>query len=473
VCDSEEDATGNLTGKVKCIKQEAETQAGEIVFEVEEGAINEKGWAKESFDVTITAPGETGMKVCIAYDGECTPTIPNDYQCEEVNIYDYVINPEACAAFGTSMELGQSQIKTFCADENKTLVNIVESVGISAQTLVDAGVISNLTIYGKYYYCSSDEDSRHIFEFQTNTATATSEMNLLHEGSNYVCVEAEGLQTKCEVYKFDETTPTLIADDTSVIVEPSANNEINTFLTSTYGPSNGSIVCKINGSEITNTSSLAEGTHAIICNAISNSGLSSANAILIITVGEQKTVFATLLVDTNGNGIAELGDEVCIEDECFYVLTNDGNNIRMLAKYRIDVSDNTIRKIRLQNTGTMTTEFASDTSSYAVSIAKDLVGDYKVTLEGLGATISEATLLTYDEVVTAPFNCQFTSFSCDTNYSWLYRDGNTTKAGHWTRSAYNSYMVYTILANSSYNMSDCDYTYGIRPVITIPTSALN
>lgn len=38
----------------------------------------------------------------------------------------------------------------------------------------------------------------------------------------------------------------------------------------------------------------------------------------------------------SGDG-TKIGDEICIGTECFYVLENDGHNIRMLSKYNLDV----------------------------------------------------------------------------------------------------------------------------------------
>ena len=197
------------------------------------------------------------------------------------------------------------------------------------------------------------------------------------------------------------------------------------------------------------------------------------------TLEEETTNLITLAVDANSNGEAELGDEVCIGNECFYVLTNDGTNIRMLAKYRIDASDNTTRKERLQNTGTLTTKFSSSTiqgtkpSSYEGSIVEDLVGDYKATLEGLGATISEATLLSYDEVTSAPFNCQIvTNDLC--SLTWLYKDGNTTAADHWTRSAViiAPGSVYIVNGSGHYGDYAINIPTGVRPVVTISTSSI-
>ena len=376
VCDSEEDASGNLTGKVVCLKDD-------FTFTVTNNAVNEKGWAKEDINVKVTAEGVSNLKYCID-DEECTP----------------------------------------------------------------------------------------------NQDVTSNGINITTEGSNYLCVQGDNSKVRCNIYNLDKTTPTLTAKTANPTIKVGESNEISTFLNdATYGPSNGSVVCKTNGNEIINTSGLAEGTHTVTCNAISNSGISSSDVTLTITIK-----LIVLSVDADNDGVAELGDEVCIGNECFYVLTNDGTNIRMLAKYRIDASNNTTRKDRLQNTGTLTTVFSNETihgtnpNSYEGSIVEDLVGDYKTTLEGLGATISEATLLTESEVTSSPFNCTDSTGSCNPTYSWLYKDGNTTGDEHWTRSAFSSNSLYVWFVHNMGAVYSSKYSVtfnGVRPVIGIATSALN
>ena len=381
VCDSEEDASGNLTGKVICLKDN-------FTF-TSDKTINEKGWINEDVNVKITAEGVTNLKYCLGEE-ECTPN----------------------------------------------------------QTLTENGV-----------------------DITTN-------------GSTYLCVQGDNTKVRCNIYNIDKTTPTLTASTTTPTIKEGENKEISTYFnTPTYGPSNGSVVCKTNNNEITNTSSLAVGNHTVNCIATSNSGLSSSEVTITIIVEK----LTRLAVDANSNGVAELGDEVCIGDECFYVLTNDGTNIRMLAKYGIDVSDNTTRKDRLQNTGMMNTVFSSETikgtnlNSYEGSIVEDLVGDYKTTLEGLGTIISDATLLSYDEVTAAPFNCTTSYGSCSKTYSWIYILGNINQT-YWTRTAVSGYTSRVWHVTSGTN-GDNGAVYGngisyyttarVRPVITIATSALN
>ena len=63
VCESEEDASGNLTGKVICVKDN-------FVFTINEDQF-ENGWAKENVNVKVTAEGVTNLKYCLS-DKECT-----------------------------------------------------------------------------------------------------------------------------------------------------------------------------------------------------------------------------------------------------------------------------------------------------------------------------------------------------------------------------------------------------------------
>ena len=362
--------------------------------------------------------------------------------------------------------------KVICLKDNFTFIvtdNAINDKGWAKEDInvkVTAEGVSNLK------YCLDDE------KCTPNQTLTDSGVNITTEGSNYLCVQGDNTKVRCNLYNIDKQAPTLIVKTATPTVIVGESIEIITYLEEpTYGASNGVVVCKTNESEITNTSSLAVGTHIVTCNAVGNNGLSSSDALVTVKVEK----FIRLAADANSNGVAELGDEVCIGNECFYVLTNDGTNIRMLAKYRIDVSDNTTRKDRLQNTGTLGTAFSSETvkgtyeNSYEGSIVEDLVGDYKTTLERLGATINEATLLSYDEVTTAPFNCIETTSSCHPTYSWLYKDGNTTGFPHWTRSSYSGRTNFVWLVASGGHVSYYyyDYNYGVRPVIGIATSSLD
>ena len=494
VCNSEE-VDGKLTGKVICSKQEPG-----IVFEFPDGVINDKGWAKEPFDVTITAPGESCMKVCWSFEGECDTTIPEGSNTITEKLYSYNTNETKCISFAQEYGLSLEEATEMC--NTPKFVELAESAGIiDAETLEAEGVITDYkkigevtSVWGPNLATLDDDILKVVFDMDVNTYTFDVlnindlSIPLIREGNTYVCVETEGKESVCEVLKLDTRTPSITAITTTPIVGKGFNSDNRKFFdgnlylgyrgVEVFGPSNGNVLCKdASNNEFTNTQDLAVGTYAVTCTAISNNGLNSNDVALTITVEEKELI--RLETDTNGNGAADLGDEVCIEEECFYVLTNDGTNIRMLSKYRIDASDNTTRKDRLQNTGRLNTGFSNDSvkginyNSYEGSIVEDLVQDYKKTLERIGVMISEATLLSYDEITAAPFNCQYNNSSCNPTYSWLYKDGNTTSYAYWTRSAMNDTTAVYSFNGSYIGFSRYPYPIGVRPVITIATSALN
>ena len=478
---------GELTGKVKCIKQEP--QENGIVFEVVKGSINEKGWTSQNLDIKVTANGASSMKICYSRSGECTVAIPEENQNETSNYYIYNVNLDKCVDF--YVEENKNHWGEGAFDEAAYLCNNINFVeefemeGGDPQTLVNEGVITDLEYLGKvtYSYDPVNDDFKTIFEPQGNTTILS---RTITDGSNYFCAEAEGLEKKCEVYNMDSYIPELIVKEENPTIFHGQNVEMMSFFEEEiFGPSDVNIVCKdTNNNEITNTSVLSLGSHTITCNAVSNSGLSSEDVTLTIKVEE---LIKEIAVDVNSNGVADLGDEIRIGNEYFYVLTNDGTNIRMIAKYRIDVSDNTTRKERLQlpsgESEKSYTVFSSETvhgtnpNSYEGSIVEDLVGDYKTTLEGFGVTINDATLVSYDEVISAPFNCKEYGGLCAADYSWIYKDGNTTGASHWTRTGLSSdtYLVWEVnTMGVVYGNNHCySVAYGVRPVITIAVSTLN
>ena len=476
---------GELTGKVKCAKPE-----GEIVFEVEDGIISEHGWANDYFDIRVTANGASSMKVCYSETGECDMTIPEENDNEVYNYYNYDVNIDECIDFFKQKFKNDPNLSEEEAEEaignatyfcNNRL--IVENSGLDPQILVDAGVITNFEKVGEITWSYGSDDYKGVFNIYSNTITLD---DLLYDGSNYICAEAEGLERKCEVYNIDLTIPELVVKEENPTVFHGKNVAIMSFFEEEiFGPSDGNVVCKdTNNNEITNTSGLELGSHTVTCKAIGNNGLNSDDVSLTIKVEE---FIKGIAVDVNSNGVADLGDEIRIGNEYFYVLTNDGTNIRMIAKYRIDVSDNTTRKKRLQlpsgEAEKSNTVFSSETvhgtnpNSYEGSIVEDLVGDYKTTLEGFGVTINDATLVSYDEVISAPFNCKEYGGLCAADYSWIYKDGNTTGASHWTRTGLSSNTSFVWEVNTMgivYGNNHCySVAYGVRPVITIAVSELN
>jgi len=177
-----------------------------------------------------------------------------------------------------------------------------------------------------------------------------------------------------------------------------------------------------------------------------------------------------------------IGDEICIKDECFNVVGSDENNVSMLAKYNLNVGNNIqegtqgIQNAKAigwnsdsstqdgNNTYPATVAFATENSWSALetypanvynnSSIKSYVGYYKLYLQGLGATITDARLLTYTEAQTNPNFLKNTSF--------------------WLSDAADSSRVYEVsnvtgLYRDTYSNGGL---YGVRPVIVIPINTI-
>lgn len=201
----------------------------------------------------------------------------------------------------------------------------------------------------------------------------------------------------------------------------------------------------------------------------------------------------------NGSG-TDIGDEVCIDKECFFVIGNDTTNLTMLSKYNLDVGskclwqNNTyvcseiVEPIGLQYIGSLgytnetynttgnygVTSFASSSykgiknSSYAGSLASVYVDLYKEKLNKMGASIISASLITISELEN--LGCSIASSSCASSYDFV------TTSSYWTSTPSNDDCVYLVNSNKQllpggiYNdIGDL----GIRPIIKMPISKLS
>ena len=180
--------------------------------------------------------------------------------------------------------------------------------------------------------------------------------------------------------------------------------------------------------------------------------------------------------------VVTVGDEICIKDECFNVVSSDENNVVMLAKYNLNVGNNIQEGTQgIQNTNAIgwnsdsstqdgnnaypaTVAFAEENSwaneenypanVYDNSSIKAYVNYYKFYLQGLGATIQDARLLSYTEAQSNPSFLRNTSF--------------------WLSDAADSSRVYEVssvtgLYRDTYSNGGL---YGVRPVITIPINTI-
>ena len=208
----------------------------------------------------------------------------------------------------------------------------------------------------------------------------------------------------------------------------------------------------------------------------------------------------------------QVGDEICVNGpestECFNFIGYDGNNIKMLSKWNLNVGsgskgpetnlqDSDVRgyKSGMTKYGVVTfsetnywEENDSLKSKYGSSYPTDVydtdysdatgtnysvayyVENYKDILETYGLTVQSARLLTYAEATDASIGCS--GRSCPTN-------GFITNTSFWLGSAGYSYDIMFVESNGTFDRENFDYNFmsygalfGVRPVIVIPKSTI-
>ena len=182
-----------------------------------------------------------------------------------------------------------------------------------------------------------------------------------------------------------------------------------------------------------------------------------------------------------------VGSEICIQEECFYVISSDNYSVTMLAKYNLYVggyydgsvwteyvegttgiqNSNMIGHIKSGQPANGATPFSNTThkgdqlSDYKGSIVEGYVNDYYNYLHTLKVIPTEARLITYYELID--LGCSIESNKCSDAPSWVY------STSYWTGSAKNSIQI--ILVSSEAIFSHAQFNdnrgLGVRPVITI------
>lgn len=182
-----------------------------------------------------------------------------------------------------------------------------------------------------------------------------------------------------------------------------------------------------------------------------------------------------------------IGDEVCLDTECFYIFDNSGDNYKLLAKYNLYVGgsydgdlDEYVpygnEQTGLQDasmTGHSGVVAYSDSgNSYGSSSAKEnyvaryisKLGDLKI--DGINFNHDNVRLITKDELIS--LGCSIDDYTCDASaYSWIY------SSSYWTMTPVESgpEAVYTVSSSGEFSdeaPASKFNAFGIRPVVVIP-----
>ena len=199
------------------------------------------------------------------------------------------------------------------------------------------------------------------------------------------------------------------------------------------------------------------------------------------------------LATANGS-LDAIGTIVTIGDQQFYTIGTEGDNVKLLAKYNLQVgnvctSSSSCTPIEnptgLQDSTMIgyppdgsyprygTTLFSSSSqmgtnySDYTGSIVEGYVNAYKIKLEtNFGVPVIEARLITKDELESNDIGCSSTDNTCSGAPSFIY------ETSYWSGSANFTGNVWRVTSNGGFGYGYYDYAYGggVRPVIIISKS---
>ena len=174
-----------------------------------------------------------------------------------------------------------------------------------------------------------------------------------------------------------------------------------------------------------------------------------------------------------------VGDEFCLENECFNVIKDNGTTVDALAKQNVNTETNrqdaNANTLDYSETGYWIDSNGELLSKYGTSYPANVfdnnsnlyvpVQNYKTYLKNtLGKTSIDARLITYEELTS--LGCDSNKYSCKSAPSWVY------STGYWTASADDNDSVLHVNSDGFFanDFLDNSVYYGLRPVITISKS---
>ncbi len=230
--------------------------------------------------------------------------------------------------------------------------------------------------------------------------------------------------------------------------------------------------------------------------------------LIILTLGRKKVLldksknetleffsqldnYPCAVTEKNSGEIAiGVGDVVTCKSESFYVIENNGINIKMLAKYNLNVGDNKVTSdtegIQSVNvpgfviggtepySGTVTfsnTNYWSSNTNYPIFVYNNnstlyqYAENYALHLRNiLQVDDISASLISYEQMIR--LGCNATNNSCENAPSWLHL------VSYWIGSAYNTTNILGMNSNGLFGNGQysSNNVYGVRPLVTVPTN---
>ena len=172
---------------------------------------------------------------------------------------------------------------------------------------------------------------------------------------------------------------------------------------------------------------------------------------------------ASLVRVVSGDG-TKVGNEVCIKNECFYVISSDDSTVTMLAKMNITLGESPIQSLDSETTVfSSDTQMGEDYSSYIGSIVEGYVNNYNSYLITQGVMPISSRLITYNELISLGCSLEDMSYwNCMMAPDWVY------STSYWTGTAFRGPRILTVREDGGFwDLENTDNDTGVRPVITI------
>lgn len=223
-------------------------------------------------------------------------------------------------------------------------------------------------------------------------------------------------------------------------------------------------------------------------NALSATGKSGLRPVIEVPIDEIRP-----LVSIKAGNYDTVGSEICISDDCFYVIGSDDTNVTMLSKYNLYVGYQCTSNDNLSCTeygeeatgkqdSTMlgfssatttrngTTNFSSESqkgenfTDYSGSIAEIYVNNYGDYISDFCPLVGSARLISYSDLIN--LGCSYNDRTCVNAPRWVYSTSYWTSTGSATTELN---LLWRVQSDGSFTTRgySIKYTYGIRPVITI------
>ena len=176
-----------------------------------------------------------------------------------------------------------------------------------------------------------------------------------------------------------------------------------------------------------------------------------------------------------------VGDEFCLENECFYVIKDNGTTVDALAKQNVNVKLNRQDEYAdglacfknsywIDSSGKLLSKYGTKFPANVFdsnSLLYEPLENYKTYLKNtLGKTSVDARLITLNELIG--LGCDKNERTCTSAPSWVFR------FNYWTATANDNFYMWFVFRNGSSGGIQFANSgnWGLRPVITISKSEI-